>query len=203
MRRARELQPNAPATLHNVAEALRKAGRHREALASYRDALQSDPDFAPAHVGLGAVLVDLQHYDKALESLARAASLDMDPATAATSHYLAGRALKELDRMAEAAARFEQAIESDPNHAEALDHLALWRFQQQRYKDALDLYRAHSTLEPDSPTIHANIGVTLYFLGRPEEALAAMERVLQLDADHQMARKLIEELRRNASLPMR
>ena len=203
LRRARELQPNAPATLHNVAEALRKAGRHREALASYRDALQTDPDFAPAHVGLGAALVDLQRYEKALEALAGTGSLDMDPATAATSHYLAGRALKELDRMAEAAARFEQAIESDPNHAEALDHLALWRFNQRRYQDALDLYRAHAVLEPDSATIHANIGVTLYFLGRPEEALAAMERVLQLDADHQMARKLIEELRRNASLPMR
>ena len=194
LRRARELQPNDPATLHTVAEALRKAGRRQEALASYRDALQTDPDFAPAHVGLGAALVDLKRYEKALESLERAGSLEMDPATAATSHYLAGRALRELGRMAEAAVRFEQAIESDPNHAEALDHLALWRFQQRRYQDALDLYRAHAVLEPDSATIHANIGVTLYYLGRPEEALAAMERVLQLDADHPMARKLVEEL---------
>ena len=201
LRRAGELEPNDPATLHTVAEALRKAGRHRQALASYRDALQSDPDFAPAHVGLGAAFVDLQQYEQALESLERAGPLDMDPATTATSHYLAGRALKELDRMAEAAARFEQAIESDPNHAEALDHLALWRFQQQRYQDALDLYRAHSALEPDSPTIHANIGVTLYYLGRPEEALAAMQRVLQLDAGHPMARELVEELRGDASQP--
>ena len=201
--RARDLQPNDPATLHNVAEALRRAGRRHESLAAYRNALQSDPDFAPAHVGLGAAFVDLQRYEQALEALARAGSLDMDPATAATSHYLAGRALRELGRMPEAAARFEQAIESDPNHAEALDHLALWRFQQQRYKDALALYRAHSALEPDSPTVHANIGVTLYFLGRPDEAVTAMERVLQLDGDHQMARKLVEELRGDASQPVR
>ena len=72
LRRARELQPNDPATLHTVAEALRKAGRRQEALASYRDALQTDPDFAPAHVGLGAALVDLKRYEKALESLERA-----------------------------------------------------------------------------------------------------------------------------------
>ena len=201
--RARDLQPNDPATLHNVAEALRRAGRRHESLAAYRNALQSDPDFAPAHVGLGAAFVDLQRYEQALEALARAGSLDMDPATAATSHYLAGRALRELGRMPEAAARFEQALESDPNHAEALDHLALWRFQQQRYKDALALYRAHSALEPDSPTVHANIGVTLYFLGRPDEAVTAMERVLQLDGDHQMARKLVEELRGDASQPVR
>ena len=203
LRRARELQPNDPSTLHKVAEALRKSGRRRQALAAYRDALQTDPDFAPAHVGLGAALVDLQRYQEALESLERSGSLEMDPATAATSHYLAGRALKELGRMAEAAVRFEKAIESDPNHAEALDHLALWRFQQRRYQDALDLYRAHAALEPDSSTIHANIGVTLYFLGRPEEALAAMDRVLQLDADHEMARKLVEELRGDATQPAR
>ncbi|MYF69528.1 MAG: tetratricopeptide repeat protein [Proteobacteria bacterium] len=111
--------------------------------------------------------------------------------------------MKALGRMPEAAARFEQAIESDPNHAEALDHLALWRFQQRRYKDALDLYRAQSALKPDSATTHANIGVTLYFLGRPEEALAAMQHVLQLDADHPMARKLVEELRGDPSRPAR
>ena len=203
LRRARELRPNDPLTLHKVAEALRNAGRLQEALDAYRVALRNDPEFAYALVGLAAALVDLQRYEKALESLARAASLEMDPATAATSHFLAGRALKELGRMPEAAARFEQAIESDPNHAEALDHLALWRFQQRRYKDALDLYRAQSVLKPDSVTIHANIGVTLYFLGRPEEALAAMERVLQLDADHQMARKLVEKLRGDSSQPLR
>ncbi|MYC82366.1 MAG: tetratricopeptide repeat protein [Acidobacteria bacterium] len=201
--RARESQPNDPFTLHMVAEALRTAGRPREAVAAYRNVLRSDPDFVHARVGLAAALVDLQRYDDALESLERAASLETDPATAATSHFLAGRALKALDRMPEAAARFEQAIESDPNHAEALDHLALWRFQQRRYKDALDLYRAQSALKPDSATTHANIGVTLYFLGRPKEAQAAMQRVLQLDAGHPMARKLVEELRGSAAQPAR
>ncbi|MDE2963983.1 MAG: tetratricopeptide repeat protein [Acidobacteriota bacterium] len=203
LRRARELRPNDPSTLHMAAEALRTAGRRQEAVCAYRNVLRSDPEFAPAHVGLGAALFDLQRYEEALKSLERAASLETDPATAATSHFLAGRALKELGRMPEAAARFQQAVESDPNHAEALDHLALWRFQQRRYQEALDLYRAQSALKPDSVTTHANIGVTLYFLGRPEEALAAMEQVLQLDPDHPMARKLVEELRRNAAQPAR
>ena len=203
LHRARQLRPNDPLTLHKVAEALRNAGRGQEALAAYRGALRTDPEFAHAHVGLAAALVDLQRYQEALESLGRPDSLKMDPATAATSHFLAGRALKELGRMPEAAARFEQAIESDPNHAEALDHLALWRFQQRRYREALDLYRAQSALKPDSATTHANIGVTLYFLGRPEEALAAMQRVLQLDANHPMARKLVEELGGDGSQPTR
>ena len=195
LRRARALARDNPAALHNLAEALRKEGRDGEALASYREALRTEPDFGPAHVGIGAALVDAARHAEALESLARAVSLEIEPATAATAHYLAGRALQGLERMAEAAGHFESAIEHDPNHAEALDHLALWRFSQQDYEEALDLYRVKATLEPNNATVHANIGVTLYFLGRHEQALAAVEQVLQLEPDHETARRLAAELR--------
>ena len=80
-------------------------------------------------------------------------------------------------------------------HAEALDHLALWRFGQREYEAALDLYRVQATLEPNNATIHANIGVTLYFLGRHEQALAAVEQALRLEPDQETARNLAGELR--------
>ena len=203
LRRARDLQPDDPATAHTAAEALRDAGRHDEALAAYRDAMRIDPDFAPAHVGVGAGLFDRQRYADALASLDRAFTLEMDDATAATAHYLAGRALQGLERMAEAAAHFETAIDHAPEHAEALDHLALWRFGQREYEAALDLYRVQATLEPNNATVHANMGVTLYFLGRHEQALEAVERVLRLDPGHEMARNLAADLRAGRSGPAR
>ena len=169
----------------------------------YAQALRLDPDFAPAHVGIGAALFELERQEEALESLMRAIALEMDPATAATAHYLAGRVLQALGRMAEAAVQFEHSIERDPNYAEALDHLARWRFAQQEHEVALDLYRAHAALEPDNATVHANIGVTLYFLNRHQDARASMERVLRLDPDHEMARNLIEELREAEPRPVR
>ena len=195
LRRVRALQPGDPAALHHVAEALRQAGRLDEAMASYREALRVDPDFAPAHVGIGAALMDGARHEEAFESLARAVTLDPDAATAAAAHYLAGRALQEQERMAEAALHFERAIEHDPNHAQAVDHLAFWRFGRQEYEAALDLYRVHADLEPDNADVHANVGVTLHFLGRGEEAQAAMERALRLDANHETARRLLDDLR--------
>ena len=203
LRAARALQPGDPVALHNVAEALRQAGRLDEAVTSYREALRVDPDFAPAHVGLGAALIDGDRHEEAFESLARAVSLPLDAATAAAAHYLAGRALQEQERMAEAAPHFERAIEHDPNHAEAVDHLALWRFSRQEYEAALNLYRIHADLEPDNANVHANIGVTLYLLGRGEEAQAAAERALLLDPDHDMARNLVAELGAVTSRPAR
>ena len=199
LRRARETQPNDPVAFHVIGEGLRTAGRRDDAVASYREALRIDPDFAPAHVGLGAALLDGERYDEALASLERGISLGADASTAATAHYLAGRTLLGLGRDDEAAAHFERAIERDPDHAEALDHLALWRFGRQEYEQALALYRSHANLAPDDPTVHANTGVTLYFLDRREEALESLERALQLDPDHETARRLATELREGAS----
>lgn len=196
LRRARELRPNDPATLVNAGEALRKGERSTEAIALYREALRIDADFGPAQVGLGAALFNLERYDEALESLTRAMQQEMDPETAATAHYLSARTLLELDRKDEAAAQFEGALKRDPNHANALDYLAHLRFRQKKYEAALDLYRTQATLKPGSATVHANIGVTLYFLGRHAEALESMEQVLRLDPDHQMALKMVAQLRK-------
>ena len=195
LRRARELRSGDPVTLVTLGEALVKAERNTEAMALYREALRIDPDFASTHVGLGAALFNLERYDAALESLTRALRQETDPGPAATAHYLAARTLQELDRTDEAAAQYERTLARDPNHAEALVYLAHLRFEQKKYEDALSLYRTQATLKPGSVTVLANIGVTLYFLGRHTEALESMERVLRLDPDHEMARKMVARLR--------
>ena len=195
LRRARELLPSEPATLHEAAEALRREGRLEEAMAWYREALRVGPEFAAAHVGISAALIDGGRHEEASESLAHAFSLDMDSATAATAHYLEGLALLGQERPTEAARQFERVVEQDPHHFQALDRLAHWLFGEREYEEALDLYRSQAALEPDNPTVHANIGVTLHFLGRTEEALASMQRVLALDPDNESARSLVEELR--------
>ena len=202
LRTALELAPrnsitrqNLAATLHNAAEELRRAGRHHEAVASYREALGLNPALGPTHLGLGAALVDARRYEEAFEALSRAVSLDLDAGRTAAAHYLAGLALQGLDRPAEAAVRFERAIELDSGHYRALDQLARWRFGQQEYEGALELYRAMAVLEPDDVTVHANVGVTLYYLGRPEESLASLDRVLRLEPEHETARSLVDVLR--------
>ena len=198
LRRAREPRPGDPLVFFNAAESLRKAERHEEAIPFYRETLGFDPEFVGARVGLGASLFNLKLYEEALETLTRAAVPATPGEMAATAHYLAGRSLLELNRTADAAKQFERALQRDPDHAKALDHLAHLRFGQKQYEAALDLYRNQATLKPRSVTVHANIGVTLYFLGRHAEALESMERVLRLDPDHQMARKMVAQLRKGA-----
>ena len=185
---ARELRPADPATLHNIAEALRTHGRYREAVASYRAALEIDAEFAPAHAGLGIALFQSERYEESIGALEQALALQPDLPIAGSSPYVfLGRAAQKLART-DAAEYFARAIQRDPRDHEALDHLAIVRFGEQRYEDALALYRTMVEINPDSAVTHSNLGATLYYLGRFEEALESIDHALALDPDLEIAR---------------
>ena len=188
LRGVRETQPDAPASLHHVAEAFRRRGRYAEAIATYRAALDIDADFAPAHAGLGIVMYQSERYEEAIEALGQALALQPDlPVAGSSLHVFLGRAAQELGRP-DAAKHFAQAVRNDPSDREALDHLAMARFGQQRYEEALALYRTMVNMDPDNALTHSNVGATLYHLGRLQEALVSVERALALDPDLEVAR---------------
>ena len=196
LKSVRESPTGDPATLHNVGEALRAQGRYAEAVADYRAALDIDADFAPSHAGLGIALFQSERYEEAIEALQHALTLQPDlPIAGSSLHVLLGRAAVQLGRP-EAAEHFAQAVRNDPRDREALDHLAMARFGQQRYEEALALYRTMIDLDPDNALTHSNLGASLYHLGRLEEALVSIERALALDPDLEVAQVSRREVRK-------
>ena len=194
--RARELRPRDPAALHAVAEALRTQGRVEEAIAGYRAVLEINPEFAPSHAALGIALYQMQRYRPGLESMWRALELDPELPVATSLHLFMGRAWAELGDTATAAEQYERALRTEPRNPEALDHLAMARFGQRRYEDALALYRMLLEINPDDALTHSNAGAALYHLGRPQEALQSIERALALDPDLEIARTGLAEVRK-------
>ena len=81
-----------------------------------------------------------------------------------------GRAAARLGRAEEAAEHYERAVAVSPRNPEALNRLARARFEDERYEEALVLYRTLLEVRPDSGRTHSNVGATLYILGRAEEA---------------------------------
>ena len=63
----------------------------------------------------------------------------------------------------------------------ALQNFATLKVKRQRYGEALDLYRRLVEVSPRNPSAHHGVGTALFFLGRLDEALAALERALALD----------------------
>jgi len=197
LEQAVSLDPQALAlgVLRQFPEALRKLERNEEAIERYRAVLQLDPDYAPAYAGMGYALMQLKRYDEALEPLARAASLRPQSPDATARHVAMGRASQELGRTEAAAEHYARALEIDPRSAIALDSFAVLRFRQQRYGEAIRLYEALIEIGKANAHVHANVGVALYNLGKPEEALESLERALSLDPDLEIARTGVEKLR--------
>ena len=203
LRRVRELREDDAATLQNVAEVLRKGGRHDEALAIYGEVLDLDPGFAMAYAGMGDALFRLQRYEEALDALQQALSVQPDLAMAGTVHNLAGQAAQALDRNEAAAEHYANAVRIDPGDTSSMDRLAMLRFGQKQYQVALEWYRGMLAIDPDSAQTHSNVGATLYYLGRAEEAARSFERALEIDPDLETARTGLEQLRalKDESLP--
>ena len=165
-----------------LAEGLRRQQRHEEAIEAYRDVLQIDSEYAPAHSGMGYALLRLERFEEALASLARSASLQPESPEAADRHAAMGRVYQELGRSEEAARQYERALAINPGNANALDSFAVLRFGQQRYEEALSLYESLIKIGEDNAQAHANMGATLYYLGRPDEALRSLDYALSMDS---------------------
>ena len=164
-----------------LAEALREQQRYEEAIERYRDVLEVDPEYDAAHAGNGYALLALKRYDEAIASLARSISLEPESPDAADRHVAMGRASLGAGRTEAAAEHMERALEIDPRHTTALDTLALLRFRQQRYDEALRLFEVLVEVGEASAQVHVNMGATLYHLDRPVEALRSLDRALSLD----------------------
>ena len=63
---------------------------------------------------------------------------------------------------------------------------------------AAGLYRRLLEVAPERARTHANLGVTLYHLGRVEEAVRRFEQALSLDPALETARVALERIRRAA-----
>ena len=184
-----------PDPFYHHAEALGNEGRHEEALPYYRAALAIDAGYAPAYAGMGRSLFRMQRYEEALEWLDAALALQPDPPHAGLLLRLMGRTEQALDRPEAAAQHYERAVDLDPRDAKAMDLLAMVRFGQQRYATALDLYRTLVELRPGDAQARSNLGVTLFYLGRGDEAIRSFEHALSLDPDLETPRAALEQLR--------
>lgn len=77
------------------------------------------------------------------------------------------------------------AGQTDPGDPEGIARLADEHFNNRQYELAAVQYRRLLDLGPGTADTHNNLGLTLHYLGRSDEALAALHDGIALDPDHQ------------------
>ena len=187
-----------PAAMQNHADTLLEQGRYEEAIDAFRAILEIDPESPPAYAGVGDALFRMRRYEDALAALARALSLQPDLPVAGSVHRLMGRCEQELGRPDDALPHYQRALEIDSADARAIELLARLQFVRERYLESFDLFRTLVEIDPANAQNHANLGATLYHLGRVEDAIGSFEHALSLDPTLETVRTTLDQLRGSA-----
>jgi len=105
------------------------------------------------------------------------ASLDLDNVSSpANSQYNRGVVLYRENKLEEAAAAYEKALEIDDSHLLALNNLGVVYSDLGRNVEALECYEQGLSIDPEHELIMVNVGTPLRLLGRYEDAVAAMQK---------------------------
>lgn len=159
------------------------------ALGFFQQAIERDPDFALAHVGLAdiwrmlPIARDVPPHDvfpKAKEAIA--AALCIDP-MCAEAHTLSGFIGLWYDWDWEASERsLRTAIAINPGHAEARLGYAHLLSHLGRHDEALSQVEQARGLDPFSLRINALEGMFLFYAGRIDAAYTRLHRALELES---------------------
>ena len=164
-----------------------------EAVGHFQAAIDADPTFAPAYVGLAASYSDLAtvfHGEPPLEARPKAfaaarKALELDSQLVEAHVELAG-ALADDWRWSEAEAEYKRAIELSPSNADANADFAQWLNCQGRTDEALSFARRAQELDPLA--LHGtDIGWILFSARRYDEAIRELHAVLAIEPDNRSA----------------
>jgi tetratricopeptide (TPR) repeat protein len=159
-----------------------------EAVDHFEQAIELDPGFALAYVGLADSYASQLYYGSLAreEGLAKAQAaadkaLALDDQLGEAYNSLAG--IKEERRDIEGAeAMYRRALELNPNYAMAYNWYGyLLREYLGRYDEALALQRKAAELDPLSVPIIVEVGASLEALGRFDEAMTWHQRAPKVD----------------------
>ena len=160
------------------------------AMRFFQQAIEKDPDYAPAYAGLAdtyallagppsEVLSPNEAMPKAKQAALKALEID---GTLAEAHASLALVLSEYDwNWAEAEREFERAIELNPGYATARQWHAHNLVVQGRLDEALTEARKAVELDPLSLVINNSLGRVLYFRRRLDEAAEQSRKAAEID----------------------
>ena len=167
----------------------------QQAIALFEEALRHDPEYAPAHAGLADSYALYGSYGwtlpgganpwtRALAEAQKALELDDRLADAHTSR--ARIALNyELD-WAGAGNGYRRALELNPGYANAHHWYGYYLMLGGRVKEGGAEMRRALELDPLSPIINANIGMSLYVGRQYDAALAHWQKALEMHRNYRV-----------------
>ncbi|MDH3211547.1 MAG: tetratricopeptide repeat protein [Myxococcales bacterium] len=198
--RAFEASPRLPGAVNLLFAIYRAQGRLEEARRSFEQAEAA----GVLHIGARQLLARLYmvHGEtaKAREMLEKVLAENRDmPAAKNDLAFMLAEDGVDLDRALVLAKDAQRSLSEEPATADTVGYVyyrkGLYAAALQQFRYAIDLARRSAGGELNEPGIHYHMGLTLYAMGRNEQAARAFRKSLEIDPDFSEAddaRRLLE-----------
>lgn len=170
--------PPAAGELGRLGIILTAQGRHAEAEAVFRQALETDPGHVETCYNLGLAYMAQNRLADAEQVLRLAIGIRPDYPMA---HYGLGLVLKAQGRSLEAEASLQRSVRLKPDFAGGYYCLAYLCLEQGRTEEAVSGFRRAVEIEPGYADARIKLGECHAELGRFAEAEACYRHVLEVD----------------------
>ena len=165
----------------------RNSDNPAEAEQNFRRAIEADPRFAQAYVGLSGALLNQIYSSGARRDVnlpeaeaATETALQLDPKLPDAWLQSADFAM-DREGVAAAEAKLRKAIELNPNYAQAYERLSDTLLEVGRAEEAALYAQKGVALDPLSLGLRSSLGQALEAAGRFDEAEAQYRRALEID----------------------
>ena len=157
----------------------------RTAIEFFREAIEKDPSYALAYTGLLDGYMYLNNPVEARKAVLKA--LELDPMLG-EAHASLGffTFLYDWD-WPEAERRFQQAIELNPNYAQAHHWYAIYLGNMGRHKEAIREARLAEQLDPLSLLMRQTPGLVLCLAREYDQAIEELRKVIAMDVNYPAA----------------
>jgi tetratricopeptide (TPR) repeat protein len=169
------LRDDAAATLRRGVR-LAETGDLTEAIAAHEAALAKDPSLAQAHANLIKLYGQTSNWPKAEEHYKAVVALGGDLSEA---HYDYGVLLGLQEKWDLAADAYRKALALNPGYVQAHNNLGQILERQRQFEAAAGEYRQAVEGQPTFRLARFNLGRMLLALGRNDEAIAELQKLLQ------------------------
>jgi tetratricopeptide (TPR) repeat protein len=168
------------------------------AIRHFEEAIEKDPQYAPAWAGIAdsyilltesADMPRMEMYSKAKAAAHKALEIDNRLAEAHTSIGLLAL-MSEWD-WSKAEKEFRLAINASPNYATAHHWFAEWLSMQGRSNEAISEISRAAELDPLSPAVLKDKGLTYYYAREYDGAIEYARKALELDPNFTLAHRVM------------
>ena len=156
----------------------------QEAIDDFSESIQREPSLLAAYINRHAALLAVGNVEAALLDLDRAVELSPDSPRV---RLIRSRVLRQMGRLKASQTDFQAAMNQRPASVEDWVSVALARLPDDPERAHQDLQAADTLFGVNSTVLQSMAHVLSEYLNRPEEAITALDRLLEKSPEFQKA----------------